>query len=251
MQGSVDQIARFLKGYSDPDVSYWEKDIDGYYLNPDNYTWRSEEALETVKRNWNSAIERLYGGKTVVVESDIAESAAREKGYNPVRADYTLAGTLKTIGLPSADTVLSIAERSGRNVIETRFSSIEMQRICEVIDTNKDILNKKNLPFPAVHVYEETAQCPTHQESYYEKGIIYIRKDISEGSPEELITHLLDRLAQHMTGREDYSAALKRWIGMYAACLMRAHKGTVVTDSREVLKAIDAYAHEPNEYDFM
>jgi len=221
MQGSVDQIARFLKGYSDPDIKYWEKDIDGYYLNPDNYTWRSDEALAQVKRNWNSAIERLYGGKTVVVESDIAETAAREKGYNPVRADYTLAGTLKTVGLPSADTILTSAERSGRNIIDDNFSCDAMRRICAIIDSHKDILNKKNLPFPAVNIYEESAQCETSQESYYEKGVIFIRKDISEGSHEELIMHLLDRLAQHMTGREDYSAALKRWLGRYAACLMR------------------------------
>lgn len=111
-RAEVPTLVRFLKGMLDLKRDYFERDVDHYYLNPDN--WLSGRELETAKANWNRAAQLVMGANTVIVDSDFAADAAKAKGYEVARLPENITPALKAVGANSADKILSADELAGR-----------------------------------------------------------------------------------------------------------------------------------------
>jgi hypothetical protein len=186
-----------------------ESTFDKYYLDADHvYNKKEREAVSEV---WQEAW-KLVAGDALMGTGTISTEFAEKKGYRVrLLLNDNWAGTLKSYGIATTETVLCGVEQDGHHIREVSHTSAAQRTLNEIWSWVEQIEETNGKEKPEIKLFSKNREAGSQVFGKYEDGIIYVEEMHASNRNKELADTILHEVGHHVTGATDTSPDFAAW----------------------------------------
>jgi len=208
---SADILAVLLRAF-DSEQRYWEQDFGHYELVE---SWENRESKEKKQKRWGDAFIQAFEANTVLCDNERDEELLIRKGYRPRRVSNEWLRAAVHYDLKTAQEVLGIDERAGRQIspyLESHFA--EAQRVWSRLRSAELTAGK---PMPDLYSFVALMDGEAQLWGFQRDSGVYLHKELSGVSLTKVI---LEEFGHYITGSTDLSRDFQDWAFRVAAYLL-------------------------------
>lgn len=204
-KASSDELVPILRSLTQMEKSF-EAGFDDHYLCSSWETLKPEQ-----KATWQRAWEAVAGSSVLCEPTSHQVELVRRKGYTPTTVQSsTWVRAAEKFGIPTASTVLTLAESKGREPCSATPAAI--QAVATVWGWIVSIGMAEGKTMPKVACYHDITKGETDCMGYYSDGTVHIREDIASGANKYLLKTALEECVHYVTGAGDSSLDIQNYL---------------------------------------
>ena len=213
LAASPEGLCEWFLTFYNPDKKYWESGFDTYCLDP----IYAQADKKTRGEIWQKSWEKVAGENGVLTSTATCDMVSK-KGYKPIVVSQDVVAVAGSLGVRTANTILTEDEKTGKEVLEATPDAQAALDFCWDLVTKVGMTNGKARP--GVKVFRKIMSACQQVLGYYREGVVYLNVDLAgyaslEGGQAALSNALLqtclEEVGHHITGATDGSRDFQDW----------------------------------------